>query len=162
MAMRTESEECKAEGYRKKPAPSTSFWNFSIIGQLQTLTGAQNSFEQLRRGQRRALESLQTSASANCKGHCDGDLFRSPFGDAAQSALSEGELIAHLRIAKMASRPLKVEESKTLHGRRLSFVSTANARSEQNPRIAHSRPSFLAIMTQAILILSCSLLSTGS
>ena len=58
MAMRAESEECKVEGCRKKPAPSASFWHYSIIGQLQALAGAQTSFEQLRRGQRRALESL--------------------------------------------------------------------------------------------------------
>ena len=99
MAMRSESEECKAEGCRKKAPPSTSFWRFSIIGQLQALAGAQTSFEQLRRGQRRALESLQTSASASCKSCCEGDPLRSPFGDAAHSALLEGELIAHLRLA---------------------------------------------------------------
>ena len=91
-------KNARAEGCRKRPDPSTSFWHFSIIGQLQAIAGAQTSFEQLRRGQRRALESLQTSASASYNDYCDGSLFRSSFGGIAQSAPSDDELIAHLRL----------------------------------------------------------------
>ena len=118
MAMRAESEECKVEGCRKRPAPSTSFWHFSIIGQLQALAGAQTSFEQLRRGQRRALESLQTSASATYNDYYDGDLFRSSFGGIAQHARSDDELIVHLR--------LTTDGVKIFEGRRKQKSATAN------------------------------------
>ena len=97
-AMRSESDECKAEGCRKMPTPSTSFWHFSIIVQLQALAGAQTSFEQLRRSERRALESLQASASRSHNDYCDGNLFGPSFGGAFQSAPFDDELIAHLRL----------------------------------------------------------------
>ena len=102
-------ESCKVEGCGLRLVLSVSFCRLPLISQLQALARNKGSFDQLRRGQERAVASLDRLSSPTLYDYYDGALCRRIYAGLSRFAAENDEVLVCLR---MTTDGFKVHEGR--------------------------------------------------
>ena len=99
MIMESGDDKCKVSGCGMSPSSSRSHWHLSLVSQLQALVGKAESYDQIRRGQSRAVASLRQAETEAFSDYYDGSLFQSMHGPSLRQLHESGEVAVFLRMA---------------------------------------------------------------
>ena len=102
MVMQSDDAKCKTSGCGMSPSSSRRHWNLSLVNQLQALVGRRESYDQIKRGQSRAVASLRKTETGVLSDYYNGSLFQSFYGPSLTQLHESGELVVFLRMATKA------------------------------------------------------------
>ena len=98
MVLESGEENCKVGRCGKAPKTSMRFWHLSLVGQLKALAGSGESFDQIRRGQARAVASFQSHDVDAYADYYHGSIFRTLHKASLQQLDAAGETVLYLRM----------------------------------------------------------------
>ena len=107
MLRTVDGESCKVDGCGLRSTPSVSFWWLPLICQLQALAREKVHLEQLRRGQERAVASLDGLRSPILYDYHGGALYQRMYDGLSWFSAENDEVLVCLR---MTTDGFKVHE----------------------------------------------------
>ena len=98
MVLESGDEKCKVNGCGKAPKTSIRFWHLSLVSQVKALARKAESFDQLKRGQERAVASTHDARVEVYTDYYHGSLFRATQSASLKQLDALGELVVYLRM----------------------------------------------------------------